>query len=322
MNQNQVFRARLRVRLGMALNSDELILIAKVGGREVEVRSVNSDEKLRDAKWIVFGSGGFASEAEAQAFGEQLRSVAGIVGFCLRLGIDVGEDKTTTWVNEEFARSIRLIGPDERLHPNVHGLTIHPDDGRSRFPSTSATLSGAYSPTQLVQAIEGFGIDLPPPLSGAEVGVRLLNRALMTSEPLTQVVLAVSVVEALGQDEKWTEKQRCNLQALAELMETGHHTDQEDKEIADALLRSVHRISLRQGVLRVLTRLKLEHLKKEWDRLYGMRSGVFHGTEHLSETEIRQLAQDCITLCGKIVIALLKEEGIGVPEITANTYPI
>lgn len=39
-------------------------------------------------------------------------------------------------------------------------------------------------------------------------GVRLLNLALMTSEPLAQMVLAISSIGELGQSEKWNDKQR------------------------------------------------------------------------------------------------------------------
>jgi hypothetical protein len=321
MNETVPFRARLRVRLGKPLTSDSLALVLRIGGREIEIKSQNKDELLRNAKWVVFSSGGFLSATEAQAFGEALRTIVGIVGISARLGIDVGEDKATTWINEEFARSLGLIKSNERVHPNVHGLIVHPDDGLSRFPAGNFEAVATSSPTQLIDAAESFVSELPQGLSAAETGVRLLNRALMSAEPLTQVVLAISVVEALGQNEEWSESQKFILNGLAESLESSDHTDEENKEIGDALRRSVHRISLRQGVLRVLTKLQLEHLKKEWDRLYGMRSGVFHGTAHLSEPEISKLAQDCLTLCGRIVIELLKQEGIHVPPVAEIHYP-
>ncbi len=321
MNGQQTFRARLRVRLGKALSSDDFVLVAKIGGREVEIKSERKDETLRNAKWVEFTTGGFPSKEEAQAFGEQLRTIAGIVGVCTRVGIDVGDDKSTTSITEEWARSLGIMKSEKRIHPNIHGLMIHPDDGLSRFPKGGFQGYVTHDPTQIVKAVEGFGLALPQALSTAEIGVRLLNRALMSVEPLTQIVLALSVVEALGQDEKWTENQASILQRLADNLEAGDDGDEEIKEVAHALRRNVHRISLRQGVLRVLQRLHFGHLKKEWDRLYEMRSGVFHGTQHLDEKETLQLAADCVTLCGKIVIALLKQEGIQVPSVADAHYP-
>lgn len=321
MKENETFRARLRVRLGKALSSDNLVLVARIGGREVEIKSQTKDEPLRKAKCVVLSAGGFVSEAEAMAFGEQLRAVAKIVGICTRLGIDAGEDQATTWIAEAYARSMGLIKEDERIHPNVHGLLVYPDDGLSRIAIGNLEAVVTFDPAQLIQAAEQLGKTLPIALSTVDASVRILNLALMSTEPLTQVVLAISVVEALGQDEDWTDNQRVILNQLADDLEGGADTGSERKEISDALRRNLHRIGLRQGVLRVLARLKLEHLKKEWDRIYTMRSGIFHGTEHLSESETQQLAQDSITLCGKIVITLLGHEGIEIPAVAMTHYP-
>jgi uncharacterized protein YodC (DUF2158 family) len=49
---------------------------------------------------------------------------------------------------------------------------------------------------------------------------------------------------------------------------TKHRGNPETLEIASALKRSLHRIGLRQGVLRVLERIGQSALKSEWDRLY------------------------------------------------------
>ena len=49
--------------------------------------------------------------------------------------------------------------------------------------------------------------------------VRLLNLALMTSEPLAQMVLTFSAVEELGQNEKWSEAQETLIKQLAEAAE-------------------------------------------------------------------------------------------------------
>jgi hypothetical protein len=320
MTKDETFRARLRVRLGKALTSDDLVLVLKIGGREVEIKSQTKDETLRNTKWVVLTAGGFDSQAEAQAFGEQLRTIVGVLGVCARLGIDVGNDRPTMWINEDWARSLDLIKEEERIHPNVHGLLVYPDDGLSRFPGGGMEAVVTTDPVQLLQTAESLGKALPIALTTAEAGVRILNLALMSAEPLTQVVLAISVVEALGQDEKWTENQISILNRLATNLENENESDTESKEIADALRRSLHRTGLRQGVLRVLSHLNLEHLKKEWDRLYTMRSGVFHGTQPLTDSEINQLAQDSITLCGKIVITLLHQDGMEVPAVAKKNY--
>ena len=136
------------------MKSDDLRLLANVGGREIEIKSQNKEEKLREAKWLVFSAGGFDSEEEARIFGEKLRTIVSIVGICARLGIDVGNDGASSSVNEEFARSIGLIQPQERIHPNVHGLMVIPDDGLSRIATINAEAIVTSDPAQIVQGLE------------------------------------------------------------------------------------------------------------------------------------------------------------------------
>lgn len=320
MSEMGKFRARLRVHVGKALTTDEPSIVARVGGREVAIKSQNKDEPLREAKWIVLTAGGFDTEKDAQTFGEQLRTIVGIAGICTRIGIDVGEDRATSWVSEEWARALGLIQAEERIHPNVHGLIIFPDDGLSRFPLMNASATVTSDPASLIASINELGENVSISITAAAAGMRILNLALMSAEPLTQVVLAISIIEALGQEENWTEGQKALLTRLASDVVNAEGAGDEEKEVADALRRSLYRIGLRQGVLRVFARLGLDHLKREWDRLYSIRSGVFHGTTHLSQSEVHELAQASMTLCGKVVIALLRKEGGPVPAISEKHY--
>jgi len=97
--------------------------------------------------------------------------------------------------------------------------------------------------------------------------------------------------------------------------------DDERMEIADALRRGLHRFGLRQGVTRVLARLGLQHLRKEWDRVYGIRSGLFHGTAQLAEHEIAELANSAITLCGRVILTLAEGDGVTLPSVSDVHFP-
>ena len=283
-------RVRLRVRLAKALHTADVSRVMNLAGREVAIISQIPDQPLSEALWIILRAQGFSSEEEARDFGEQLRTITEFAGLCSRLGIDVGLDQPTAWVNEEFARSLGLIQPHERVLPNVHGLAVVPDDEATRFPLIEAEPIVHADPKQFMSALAELATVLPVQLSTAAEGVRILNLALINLQPLARIVLAVSAVEALGQDETWTNAQATLIDELATQVEIGAGArDAERLEVAEALRRSLHRIGLRQGVMRVLARLGLQHLRKEWDRIYGMRSGLFHGTVKLTIAETAQL---------------------------------
>jgi hypothetical protein len=151
--------------------------------------------------------------------------------------------------------------------------------------------------------------------------VRLLNLALMTSEPLAQMVLTFSAVEELGQNEKWSEAQEALIKQLAGAAEASMEgTAAERTEVARAIRNGLFPLSLRQGVMRLLSRLGLHDLRKEWDRLYSIRSGIFHGTARLSDSEISQGAVDTVTLCGQIVLTIVAKDGTRVPSIASRHF--
>ncbi len=90
--------------------------------------------------------------------------------------------------------------------------------------------------------------------------------------------------------------------------------------MAKAIRTGLFPLSLRQGVMRLLARLGLDQLRKEWEQLYGIRSGLFHGKARLSKSEINQAAMDTVTLCGRIILATVANEGARIPSIAATHF--
>jgi hypothetical protein len=292
-------------------------MIAK---KDVTITAQDRKQPLDQAKWIVLTVRGFTTEEDALHFGARLRDALQLAALSSRLGVDVGEGKPTGWVREEFARAMGLIKEHERIAPNIHGLAILPDDDNTRFPIVDAQGTVTANPEHFTSALTEAGEN--EGLGAAANGVNLLNLALMTSEPLAQMVLALSAVEELGQSEKWGEAQLRLIKQLADIANISADVNAEERmEVVKAIETGLFRLSLRQGVMRLLARLDLNQLRKGWDRLYGIRSGIFHGTARLTAPELNQAAQDTITLCGQIILVLVTKEGAKVPSISTTHYP-
>ena len=90
-------------------------------------------------------------------------------------------------------------------------------------------------------------------------------------------MLAVSAVESVAGDENWSAEQRDLIDKLA--------AEIADPEVKEAVER-MHRISIRQGIRRVLRCNRLDHLWEEWDDLYKRRSRLFHGGGEFTNQEI------------------------------------
>lgn len=317
------YRVRLRMRLTNPLNTEDASRTVVVAGRDVVVASQEKGQPLNKSQWVVLVAGGFLTEDEAQGYGNQLRAIAELAGLCARIGADVGQDKPTDFVNEDWARSMGLVQPDERVAPNIHGLAVLPDDDKTRFPLLKAEATVLADPAQFLGALTEIGPDLPDDFSIVDHRVRALNFAIANQEALSGMAIAISAVEALGQSETWTPAQKTLLNELATRAESSTDvSESERQEVAERLRRGLQPVGLRQGVMRVLDSLGLQGLWKQWDRIYGYRSDIFHGTLKLRNDEIGQLALDAQTLCGRIVLAYAQSKGVRIASIAATHFPV
>jgi hypothetical protein len=153
--------------------------------------------------------------------------------------------------------------------------------------------------------------------------VLLLNYALMRPEPVARIVFAVSAVETLGQREKWTAAQSCLIGELASAARSSAAGSADERaEVADAIERGLHGLSLRQGVRRLLESLELASLKKPWDALYKERSALVHGLAPRPGADYHSLAERTVNSCGCILLKYVARE---VPSADAHVdgcYPL
>ena len=309
---------RVQVKIGCRLHTDAKSLTATVLGRPVSIQSRSGP--ISDTEWIVLEACGFSSASQAGQFGERLRLLVTVAGLCSHLGIDAGSDTTLSQFTEHALRRMGFED-DLRVPPEIHGILVLPDDGKSRFMSASASLSVTCDPGQLIEALEhladnsaSFDADRYP--DSLIHSLRLLNSAMIADDRRAKIVLAIAAVEGLIPDKKWSERQLLWFTDTVASLEG--KDDSELSEIAEALVsQRKHRISLRQGVFRLLNENGLQDYRPRWDELYGRRSGFFHGSMVLDRHEINTLANDTVKLCVTIVLAILRNRGVVLPRIAS-----
>lgn len=316
------YRVRLRFRLLKKLSIESNDYRFTVAGREVVLSAPTNEFAIRDNDWLVMNVRGFASEEEARAFGHNLRSAIELASVATRLGVDAGRDLPTTALFNGFREQLEKDS-GSIIRNNIHGLDVFEDDPRVVIFSMNGTASvHANHDPFLAFAAELYGQDLILSDNAKDV-ILLLNYALMRPEPVAQIVFSISAVEMLGQTEHWTEAQKnllCWLAKVAESSEEG--SEQERQEISDAITKSLHRLTLRQGVMRVLSRLNLIHLKKEWDKLYAERSVLVHGLAPKPGIDYSDLANRAVTLCGYILLKAIAAELPIADKYNSNYYQV
>jgi len=302
------YRTRLRFRLQKKLNIKTNEHRFTIGSREVVLAAPTPDGAICDSEWLVMNTRGFASEEEARQFGHSLRSAIELSSVSTRLGVDAGRDLATSClaqgIKDHIAKETGAV-----IRNNVHGLNVFEDDPRVAIFSMSGTATVYANCDPFLSFVEELHGRSAAISDEAQDVVLLLNYALMRPEPVAQIVFAFSAVEMLGQHETWSTAQQALLVELAvaaDLSLLGNA--QERKEVSDAIRKNMHRLSLRQGVLRLLDRLDLTHLKPEWDRYYAERSTLVHGLAPRPGADYSDLANRSVSLCGRILLKAVAAE--------------
>lgn len=302
------FRARLRFRLKKKLGIADGEHRLTVAGREVVLASPTPDTPIRDSEWLVMNARGFSMEDEARDFGHKLRSAIELASVSTRLGVDAGRDLATSGlaraVKDHIARETGTLVRD-----NVHGLDVFEDDPKVGFFNFSGTATVHASPDPFLPLIAEVHAIAASASARAQDVILLLNYALMRPEPVAQIVFAFSAVEMLGQSESWTDNQKRLLTEVADAAERSSTCNADEREeVADAIRKSLHRLTLRQGVLRLLGALELAHLKKDWDAIYAERSTLVHGLAPRPGADYGDLAFRAVSLCGQVLLKAIAAE--------------
>lgn len=302
------WRTRLRFRVQKRINIDANEHRLTIAGRAVVLTPPTPDVTIADSEWLILNARGFTTENEARQFGTKLKTALEISAVASRVGVDAGRDLATSGLGRTVKEQIlQNTGGDVR--DNIHGLDVFPDSPNTRIFNFSATGTVRASAEPFLSDLNDLVEGAAAPSRRISDVVLLLNYALMRPEPVAQIVFAVSAVESLGQDEAWTPDQQALLRELAKAAEpSSTGTAAERQEVGDAIRKSLHRLTLRQGVFRLLNRLGLEDLKKPWDDLYAERSTLVHGLAPRAGADYGDLAHRTVSLCGQILLKAIAAE--------------
>lgn len=310
MTEIVTWRARLRFRLQKKIRINANERRVQIAGREVVLTPPTPDLMIMDSEWLIMNARGFASEDEARQFGRRLKTALEVAAAAARLGVDTGRNLPTSGLGKFVKDALAQDGIHVR--DNIHGLDVFSDHPNTRLFTMNATGVVHAAPDPFLSDLDEIVQTAVTPSQSIADIILLLNYALMRSEPVAQIVFVVSAVESLGQDERWSKDQKQLLRELAAAAEqSATGTDAERREVADAIQKSLHRLTLRQGVFRLLDRLGLQHLKKPWDDLYAERSTLVHGLAPYPGADYGDLAHRTVSLCGQI---LLKAAAAEIPQ--------
>ena len=322
MDEPYMYRTRFRFRLEKMLDIVEKEKTIIVDGHEITISPQLPDVNISDSNWLVMNATGFSDKARAENFGEKLKLACETLSASMRLGLDSGKDLPTSGygslVKEKVKETSGIV-----LRDNVHGLDIFEDSPNIRIGHISGIGVVRSSGKAFVDEINNFYNEVESASAITKDIVLLLNYALLRPDPVARIVFAFSAVEMLGQDEKWSENQEKLIKIIADLVFTQNVGSEEEKiEVADAIKKGLHRLSLRQGVFRLFEILGLSDLKKRWDLLYKERSTLVHGVAPRPGVDYSDFSHRSLSLCGHVLLTVVAQEVPSANSFIAKYYPI
>ena len=311
------YLARLKVRVGKGLSTDDSTLSAVSNGIPISIRSAENDQPLKEATWVLVIARGFSTKSEAAEYGEKLRRSVHLVGLCTALGIDGrarGDDRTKTRITTagtDFFQSLGVLAKDQRAVSDVHGLTVLEDAPNLRVFTSNIGAQASHDPARFVRAIEEASAGaLSDEVTRA---IEVLNLAYIHDSPIAKVVLAISSIEALAANhEEWSQQQLDTIDQILSWLCT-HRTEGVDEVVA--AIEKLRPRSLRQQAKRLLDEHRLTSLWPAWDEVYGRRSSLFHGgAGQEDDGSVTVLANDAVKICGRIVLEIARQQGAMLPS--------
>jgi hypothetical protein len=282
----------------------------------VVLKSCIKDEPLDQAKWLIAGASGFRAEPKAREFGRLLKRAIQFAALESRNGVDCGQDVPTSgWGASVKAEYFERTGMNVR--DDIHGIDVFRNDGTHGYMTLSATAQVFASVEPFMKNLAQFFPWMGKVNHKVERLLIMMNGVLMNREPVAQIVLALSTIEGLGQDQEFSDGQKSLLVHLASIAAASTSiAPDEAAEIENAVLK-IHKLSLRQGVLRLLKHAGLD-LKSEWDEIYKERSTLVHGLAPKPGVDYSDLAHRTISLCVRILHRLIEIE-VGTEELGQMT---
>jgi hypothetical protein len=312
--KNAFYRMRLRVRFGNKLNTEARVIKLKYKGRRVLLRPRQQGLTLGSDEWVVFAATRFPSLEAAAQFGHDLQRSLSVICALRGLPVDVGGDNKPTgmWSDEIKEEMFRQTGI--WLRDDVHGLDVYPAFVTSQTVSLGATLTAKFVIETYIDAINQSTKQINILSEASSLSCELLNASTMSNHPVAAATLSLAAVELLAVNEKRSPKQKEWIKKIRDGLEADNSIIEADKIVLRKAVAGMFNAGISDRVKKMLARLGMADRDDDWDRIYKLRSALFHGVRRLSQSEIISLGSEAPTLSRQIVRRYLEDQVGELPQ--------
>jgi len=263
--------------------------------------------KINETDHLVLTARGFSSEESAQEHGSRAKAALSLCGAVLRIGIDVGRDSSDFVPTNYWKEQVRQ-NTGKRLHNDLHGLTIYPEQ------PPAILVHGSFTPI-VARCFERFEKSLVRAHTTAaqtprlQLALELYARSHFETSVRTRFLSLVNAVEALSVQQERSERACALVNQLAELVQAAD-VEPGDRESMFSTVARMKRESIGQACRRTVE----SHLGKGlyggkqagqfFRQCYDVRSDLLHEGDVPDSTQLlRGLTSDLDRMVADLLVA-------------------
>lgn len=267
------FRIRFHLSDGDAVNIEtEKFEIPPSGSAPHLILHSLDSKKISTARRFSISCSGLDSQETASDIGMRVKHALLIAGAQLKMGVDVGKDRATSWVGKVLRDQAMEHGI--RLLNDIHGLVVFPDDMPVNFARGSAKVTIGRPPEKFTEALI-HGYELAPSLDQKIIlALEMYSESHFESSLRARFLTLVTAIEVLADQEELDEEVRLHIDNLIE--ETKRSIIPFGKKELQSRLGHLKRESIASACKRLVTIYLDDESAVQFTKYYSIRGEILH----------------------------------------------
>jgi hypothetical protein len=297
------WRVRYRFRLSTKMNADGEVLEFELDSRRVTLKA-RLGEPLAEADQFILLAGGFASEADARAFGMRLKHALLAAAAVSGVGVDLGDDKPTSKMSDAYKKALSQQH-NVAMYDDVHGVMTYPEHPEPCVLSVSGKGIARIPPEHFITPLtDSFarGLRVPDDL---DLAIDLYCASSMEQSPIARLLLALASIEEIAGRPPRPPKE-LELLSLARQAVEQASTEQSSRDIVIEALNHLQRVSIGRAC-RDLINCNLPDEAEEFREASRFRGKIAHSHQRADRKQAARHAGQAQRVARKLIKKMIEE---------------
>lgn len=239
-------------------------------------------ETIKGAERLYITGKGFSSESAAAIAGLRTKAALLLASAESRIGVNCGRDKVTLQFSEEIKKELELDA-GVKLHDDVHGLYIYPDEGNDRFISMKGEMTVGRSADRFLASFENFSSQAPTLSDRHVIALELVNSSHFEITGRARFLTLVTAIEVLCERKRSSDA----IQGLVDvaLKAVAAYPEGQDRQSVINRISDIKKESIARACKSHIGNLLGMEAASQFGKFYNARGEIIHEGKFVEELE-------------------------------------